>query len=199
MDSPIEIVKYKNGKKEAVFYADHMEYDGKTLFYDDIEEVTVNASNSKVFGLVFYLSNFAFDFAFKDKAGNMHHVERRGTSLYGIGSATRVLHEYDEVAPPMYDIVIASVIRRLTGIVKEGGSIELCGMTITADSISFRHLGEDVVINKDNYEGVKISSDPSYVYIYMRDLKGKVIQANRIDSAKANACLLKPVIKHFFG
>ncbi|MBO4460797.1 MAG: hypothetical protein J5778_09105 [Clostridiales bacterium] len=199
MDSPLAIAKYKNGKKEAVFYDDRMEFDGNVLRYDDIEEVTVNASNSKVFGIVFYLSNFAFDFAFKDKAGQTYHVERRGTSLYGIGSATRVLHEYDEVAPPMYDIVIASVTRRLIRTIEEGGEVTLCDMKITRDNISFRRLGEDVVIDSTNYEGVKVAGDPSYVLLYMKDAKGKTVQANRIDPAKPNAGLIVPVIRHFFG
>ena len=199
MDSPLAIAKYKNGKKEAVFFEDRLEYDGKVLRYDDIEEVTVNASNSKVFGIVFYLSNFAFDFAFKDKAGTVHHIERRGTSLYGIGSATRVLHEYDEVAPPMYKIVIASVTRRLINTIENGGEVELCGMKITRDKVSFRHLGEDLVIDSTNYAGVKQEGDPSYVLLYMKDAKGKTIQANRIDPAKPNAGLIVPVIRHFFG
>ena len=199
MATALSVVKYKNGKKEAVFYDDRLVYDGKTLLYEDIEEVTVNASNSKVFGIVFYLSNFAFDFAFKDKAGTVHHIERRGTSLYGIGSATRVLHEYDEVAPPMYDIVIASVVRRMIRTVEEGGKIELCGMTVTRENISFKHLGEDVVIDRSNYEGVKVAGDPSFVLLYMKDPKGKTVQANRIDTAKPNACLIKPVIRHLFG
>ena len=199
MDSPLAIAKYKNGKKEAVFFDDRLEFDGKVLRYDDIEEVTVNASNSKIFGIVFYLSNFAFDFAFKDKAGTVHHVERRGTSLYGIGSATRVLHEYEQVAPPMYDIVIASVTRRLIKTINDGGEVILCDMKITRDRISFRRLGEDVVIDASNYEGVKVTGDPSYVFLYMKDAIGRTIQANRIDTSKPNAGLIVPVIRHFFG
>lgn len=199
MDSPLATAKYKNGSKEAVFYEDRFEFDGNVLRYDDIRTVTVNASNDKIFGIVFYLSNFSFDFAFEDNEGKTYHVERRGTSLYGIGSATRVLHEYEEVAPPMYDIVIASVVKGMIRKIDAGEEIDLCGMKIGRGRAEFKYLGEDIVLDKDNFAGCELTSDPSYVLVYMTDSKGKTKQVNRIDAAKPNAGLIRPVLRHVFG
>lgn len=193
------MARYKNGNKEVLFYGDRLEFDGNVLCYDDIEEVTIFASNDKIFGIVFYLSNFAFDFAFKDKNGQMYHVERRGTSLYGIGSATRVLHEYEQVAPPMYDIVIASVARRFINAIDAGETISLCGMDITKDQISFKYLNEDIVIDRTNFAGCEMQKDPSMILIYMKDAKGKVKQVNRIDTVKPNAGFVRPLLRHIFG
>lgn len=199
MGEPLAMARYKNGSKEILFYDDRMVFDGNELCYDDIEEVTIYASNDKIFGIVFYLSNFAFDFAFKDNKGQTYHVERRGTSLYGIGSATRVLHEYEQVAPPMYDIVIASVVRRLMRKIDSGETVSLCGMDITKDQISFRYLNEDIVLDRTNFAGCEMQHDPSMVLIYMTDSKGKVKQVNRIDAAKPNAGLVRPLLRHVFG
>ncbi|MBP5654135.1 MAG: hypothetical protein J6X33_01345 [Clostridiales bacterium] len=199
MDSPLATARYKNGSKEALFYDERMEFDGNVLRYDDIKTVSVNASNDKIFGIVFYLSNFSFDFAFEDMDGKTLHLERRGTSLYGIGSATRVLHEYEVVAPPMYDIVIPRVVRRFISTIDAGGSIDLCGMNITSSGITYKYLGEDIVIDKSNFAGCEVTSDPLYVLVYMTDSKGKRKQVNRIDAAKPNAWLIRPVLRHIFG
>ena len=192
------IVPYDKDRKKLTFYDTYIDIDGEVLKYDDIAVIQCGALDSTSMIYIYYGKSFTYNFTFTKYDGTKVNFKRGGYAAYGIGNYKRIKAEYDQVATPMYNIVIRNVGERLISRIESGATANICGLEITSERLICTKRKERIVIDRNNFDKVVVRQTygNSMVQIFVKGEKKAVFHTTLTEP---NARLISPIVNYFFA
>ena len=190
-------VPYDKDRKTIFFYDTFVDMNGDVVKYDDIAIIESGALNSSSMIYLYFSKSFEYHFIFTTYDGTRHKFKRSGYSAYGIGTYKRIKAEFEPVSGPMYNIVFRKVADRLIDRIANGASVNIGGLVITKDRMTYEKRKETIVIDRNNFDRAvnDKSYAQSYARVFVRDVKKPVFS---ISLNEPNARLLVPIVNCFF-
>jgi hypothetical protein len=136
------------------FYEDRVEFNGKSLLYDDIEAVSMAGMPTKLLiGAIPVGESFNGDIQFWVRGGKRHHVKLLAYSFFGTSGAKKKRMAFIQLFDPFYNIVARKLAERLVAVVRSGGAIEVAGLAINSTEATHtaKLTKKHVSINRVNY------------------------------------------------
>jgi len=190
----------KSNGKSARFFYDRVEFDGKSIRYDDIAILSTHGMTT-VHTFVGIPVGRSFDgvVSFKMNSGKMHVINLNSMSMFGI-PIIRNPRKNEKLYPPLFDAVNSIVARYMAQkyiyAIQGGATVEVSNLTINsyeATSVS-KILKKVTTINRANYRE-SIILDNYGVAVY--DRPGELLWSNPIMNFK-NVLLVPYILDAIF-
>ena len=194
-------VPFKSNGESAQFFSDHLEFNGKSVLYDEIETLETRGGTTvyTYFGIPMG-RGFDGGLFLKTSNGKRHSIVMNAVSVFGI-PLIRNPRKNEKLYPALFDAVFSIVAKDMAqkciDLIREGATVEVAGLSISNSGATSKAKSskEATVINKENYRECQLTSDYG-VAVY--DNPGDVLWRSSVWSNKNN--LLVPyILDDIFG
>ena len=194
-------VPYKSNGESAQFYSDHLEFNGKSVLYDEIETLETRGGTTvyTYFGIPMG-RGFDGGVFLKMSNGKRHNIVMNAVSVFGI-PIIRNPRKIEKLYPALFDAVYLIVAKEMAhkciGMIREGATVEVAGLSINSSEATSKAKSSKkaTVISKENYRECQLTSDYG-VTIY--DKPGDILWSSSVWSNKNNL-LIPYILDNIFG
>lgn len=180
----------KNDKSPAVFYADRVTIDGKTVMYSDVAKISiygVSTTNDVVF------ETYSAYVKLTTKDGKKMKWKTGGSSFAGFGG--KKLKQKKEYFYNIFEACMNTVVRSIAAeqlsVINNGGTVTIAGITIGAKEITGKHVLKKKTIPISEVGGCRVTGGNVFIYGPEREedilFNGSVISLD-------NAVCLVPIV-----
>lgn len=146
----------KKDKKPVVFYADRMVFNDETILYKDIESVS-SAYSSVIYNGIFHNLSTCITFKLNDR--RKLKWKNGAFSVFGLGSIKSKKTFYVAAITATISTIVKTIAARYIMTVKEGGTIQIGGVTVSPTEITGRHFAKKVTVPLEEIGGASISGN----------------------------------------
>jgi len=159
-------VVYQGKDKSVDFYEDRVEFNGNSINYADITEITPSYSSVTYNFVIGWLTS---KITIRSST-QMMMLKKGGFSIFGIGNKKSATKVFESVFNEIYNIVALSVAKKYVERTRAGEIIAFGRFQISSDGIVYK---DKLVINKDNFESFQLGSMYGYIFPVVLNEKGK--------------------------
>jgi len=189
-------VPFKSNGRSARFFDNHVEFNGKSIRYDDVAILTTNGLTTIHTYIGIPLGrDFSGGVAFKMISGKTHRMSMSAMSIFGIpfgGNPRKNEELYFPLLDAVNAIIAKNMAKRYIDSVRTGTAVEIAGLTISNYEAVTK---KGAVINKENYHECRIT-DGSGAAVY--DKRGDVLWNSSVWNNK-NILLIPHILEALFG
>ncbi|MCR5369711.1 MAG: zinc-ribbon domain-containing protein [Clostridium sp.] len=134
------------------YFDDHIEFEGISVSYDDIDYADEEASTTSARGVVF-ASHYHGHIEFVLKNGEKRRLKISGSSLYGIGGTGGAKKRFHAIRGPFYDIILPKLAERKALQVERGETVVLGGVYVSPERLDVtKALGhKEMQLSREEY------------------------------------------------
>ena len=188
-------VPFKSNGESAQFFSDHLEFNGKSVLYDEIETLETRGATTvyTYFGIPMG-RGFDGGLFLKMSDGKRHSIVMNAMSVFGI-PIIRNPRKNEKLYPALFDAIFSIVAKNMAqkriDAIRGGATVEVAGLNINSSEATTKSKSskEPTVINKENYRDCQLTSGYG-VAVY--DKPGDILWSSSVWSNKNN--LLIPYI-----
>ena len=133
----------KKDKKPVVFYSDRMVFNDETILYRDIESVSSFRSDVTY---DFIFTSLSTRIVFKLKDGRKLKWKNGSNSFFGLGTAKAKRAYYIAALTATVSTVVKAIAARYLITIKEGGTIQIGGVTVSPTEISGKRFAKKTTV-----------------------------------------------------
>ncbi|MBO4697100.1 MAG: hypothetical protein J5643_07480 [Lachnospiraceae bacterium] len=133
----------KKDKKPVVFYSDRMVFNDETILYRDIESVSSFRSDV-CYNLIF--NSLSTRIVFKLKDGRKLKWKNSSNCFFGLGSVKSKRAYYIAALTATVSTVVKAIAARYLITIKEGGTIQIGGVTVSPTEISGKRFAKKTTV-----------------------------------------------------
>ena len=122
----------KGGGNMIRYFDDHIEFDGISVAYADIDYADEEASTTSARGLVF-ASHYHGHIEFVLKNGEKRKLKVSGTSVYGIGGSGGAKKRFHAIREPFYSIILTYLGERKAREIEQGATVVVGGVSVSPE------------------------------------------------------------------
>ena len=122
----------KGGGNMIRYFDDHIEFDGISVAYADIDYADEEASTTSARGLVF-ASHYHGHIEFVLKNGEKRKLKVSGTSVYGIGGSGGAKKRFHAIREPFYSVILTYLGERKAREIEQGATVVVGGVSVSPE------------------------------------------------------------------
>ena len=122
----------KGGGNMIRYFDDHIEFDGISVAYADIDYADEEASTTSARGLVF-ASHYHGHIEFVLKNGEKRKLKVSGTSVYGIGGSGGAKKRFHAIREPFYSVILTYLGERKAREIEQGATVVIGGVSVSPE------------------------------------------------------------------
>ena len=122
----------KGGGNMIRYFDDHIEFDGISVAYADVDYADEEASTTSARGLVF-ASHYHGHIEFVLKNGEKRKLKVSGTSVYGIGGSGGAKKRFHAIREPFYSVILTYLGERKAREIEQGATVVVGGVSVSPE------------------------------------------------------------------
>jgi len=197
-------VPFKSNGKSARFFNDHVEFNGQSIRYDEVETVSVNGGTTTIHTFIGIPIGRSFDggIFFKMHNGKRHNIVMNAMSIFGI-PIIRNPRKSEKLFPALFDavysIVAKSMAQKYIDMIRGGATVEVAGLAINiSEAISKTKSSKNaIVINEEVYRDCQFINEFGTVIVY--DKSGETLWTPSFLKSNKNTLLIPYIFDDLFG